>query len=390
MADNVAGRDEEAIEFSIIIPCLNEAATLAKAIGLAREAIEHSGLRGEIVIGDNGSTDGSVEIAEREGARVARADRKGYGYALLAGFGAARGRYLVMGDADGTYDFREAVAFLEDLKNGADLVMGSRLAGTIHKGAMPFLHRWLGTPVLSRLIKSFFRVKITDCNCGMRAITRDAFDRLGLVSGGMEFASEMIIKAGLYRMKVTEHPCSLHVDTRNKPPHLRTWRDGWRHLRFILLFAPHVVFTIPGWTMLLLGMAITLPVLAGPFTLFGRLIDYHYLFYSIPMVFLGYQAIWFDKIEEYYVHFAGYLPPTYRKPITKPFPLEIWLGVGGLLMAGGAAILGGILIKWFATGFGDLAKIRPGATAMILVILGSLTIMNAMIISMMNIKVDRK
>ncbi len=379
------------IDLSIVIPALDEERTIVKAIGLAREAIALSGLTGEVVVSDNGSTDRTVALATEAGARVVHAQKKGYGYALLHGFKQARGRYLVMGDADATYDFREAVAFLDDLKAGADLVMGSRLAGTVHKGAMPFLHRWLGTPVLSFLINLFFRLRITDCNCGMRAITRAAFDRLALVSGGMEFASEMIIKAGLYNLKVTERPCSLHVDTRNKPPHLRTWRDGWRHLRFILLFAPHVIFTIPGWLMLGLGLLITAPVLSGPLTVGGRLVDFHYLFYSIPLVIMGYQALWFDRMEEYYVRFAGYLPEELqRKRGDKSFVLELWLIIGALLMLAGIGILGGIIVRWVMTGYGELSKIRLGAGAMLVLIMGMQTIMNAMVISMMDIKVDRR
>jgi len=381
---------DQDIELSIVIPCLNEDQTLGEALAWAKEAVQLSGLRGEVIVADNGSTDGSVRIAEAAGARVVPVKKKGYGYALLAGCTAARGKYLVMGDADATYDFREAVAFVEDLKGGADLVMGSRIAGTIHKGAMKSLHRWVGTPVLSFLIRLFFKLKITDCNCGMRAFTRVAFDRLALVSGGMEFASEMIIKAGLYRLNVAERPCSLHVDRRNKPSHLRTWRDGWRHLRFILLFAPHVVFLIPGWIMFLVGLVPTLIVLPGAFHIHGRLIDYNYLFYSIPLVIIGYQAIWFDRIETYYVRFAGYLPEDIRSGKRYRFILEPWLIIGLALMLSGGGILAAIFIKWVTTQFGELRQIRLGAAAMLFLIMGMLTIMNSMIISMMDIKVDRR
>ncbi len=378
------------LELSIVIPCLNETATLAQAIGLAREAIARSGLRGEIVVADNGSDDGSQALAEREGARVVPVPRRGYGFALMEGCRQARGAYLIMGDADATYDFREAVAFLEDLKAGADLVMGTRLRGTIHPGAMPFLHRYVGTPVLSRLIRGFFRVPISDCNCGLRAFTRAAFDRLQLVSGGMEFASEMIIKAGLYHLKVTERPCSLLPDRRGKPPHLRRWRDGWRHLRFILLFAPHVIFELPGWTMLVIGLLVTIPVLVGPFTLAGRLVDYHYLFYSIPLVLAGYQALWFERVEAYYVQFAGYLPANARRRRVSEFNLEAWLIGGGALLVAGALLLGGIVVQWALAGFGALGQMRLGAAGMLLLIIGVQTVMNAMVISMMDIKVDRR
>lgn len=377
-------------QLSIVIPCLNEEVTLAKAIGFAKEAIANSRMHGEVIVADNGSTDRSIEIATQLGARVVPVAKRGYGFALIAGMTAAQGEYLIMGDADATYDFREAIAFIADLKNGADLVMGTRLRGTIEEGAMPPLHRYLGTPVLSRLIRGFFRVPISDCNCGMRALKKSAFLYLAPVSGGMEFASEMIIKAGLYGLKVTERPCSLLKDTRNKPPHLRTWRDGWRHLRFIMLFAPHVVFQIPGWTMLLLGALITAAILPGPLKLGGRLFDFHYLFYSIPLLTLGYQALWFGKIEEYYVHFAGYLPRDgNRARRIKTFPLEWWLTGGALALVAGGIILLKMLVGWLATGGGDLQAIRTGITAMLLLILGAQTILNAMVISMMEIKLDR-
>ncbi len=377
------------VDLSIVIPCLNEAATLERAIGLAQEAVKNSGMSGEVVIADNGSTDGSIEIAQRCGARVVPAPKRGYGNALTAGCTAAYGKYLIMGDADATYDFREAVPFLKDLENGADLVMGSRLRGNIEPGAMPFLHRYLGTPVLSRLIKGFFRLDITDCNCGMRAFTKTAFERLALVSGGMEFASEMIIKCGLYRMKVTERPCSLLKDTRNRPPHLRTWRDGWRHLRFILLFAPHIVFQVPGWFFLLLGIAVTVPILSGPLQIAGRTVDYHYLFYSIPLIIIGYQALWFQRMEEFYVRFAGYLPPDLRREVKGEFKLEWWLAGGALLSLAGAGLLLAIFIQWVLTQFGEMRQIRLGASAMLLLILGVQTMMNAMVISMMDIKLAR-
>lgn len=379
------------VQLSIVIPCLNEEMTLAKAIGLAKEAIALSRMSGEVVVADNGSTDRSIEIAVREGARVVPVAQRGYGFALITGFSEARGEYLIMGDADGTYDFREAVAFLADLKNGADIVMGSRLRGTIEEGAMPPLHRYLGTPVLTRLIRTFFGVPITDCNCGMRALKKSAFEWLAPVSGGMEFASEMIIKAGLYGLKVTEHPCSLRKDTRNRPPHLKTWRDGWRHLRFILLFAPHVVFQIPGWTLLIIGTLISAAILPGPLHVFGRTFDFHYLFYSMPLMILGYQALWFDRIEEYYVHFAGYLPrDQQRAQRIKPFPLEVWFFGGAAALGAGLLVLAYMFLGWIATGFGAMQQIRLGVGGMLLTILGTQTIMNAMVISMMDIKLDRR
>ncbi len=379
----------ETLELSIVIPCLNEEITLGKAIGLAWEAIRLAGLRGEVVVSDNGSTDHSIAIAEAAGARVVVCAQKGYGCALIEGIRGSRGEYVVMGDADATYDFREAVPFVEALKGGADLVMGTRLRGNIAKGAMPFLHRWLGTPVLSFLINLFFGTRISDCNCGMRAFKRAAFDRLNLVSGGMEFASEMIIKSAIHGLRVEERPCSLHRDTRGKPPHLKTWRDGWRHLRFILLFAPNVVFALPGWFLLGLGLLITGLVLPYPFQVGAFRMDLHHCFYSVPMIHIGYQALWFHHFEKCFVQFSGYFRETDDPTPVRPFSLEVWLIVGGILVALGFGVFTMIFVKWMHASFGSLNQIRAGIAGMSLLILGMQTVMNAMSISMMDIKLKR-
>lgn len=222
------------MKLSVVIPCLNESESLEKAIGMAQDLVRAFDGDGEVVIGDNGSTDGSQTIAERCGARVVSVPDKGYGFAVRGGFAAARGDVLVMGDADATYDFREAKALVDRVLGGVDLAMGSRLRGNIEQGAMPFLHRYLGTPVLTMIIRVLFRMRITDCNCGMRAISKKAFESLHCKCGGMEFASEMICRAGLCRLTVSEDPISLYADRRNREPHLHTWRDGWRHLKLIL------------------------------------------------------------------------------------------------------------------------------------------------------------
>ncbi|MCC7197683.1 glycosyltransferase family 2 protein [Candidatus Peregrinibacteria bacterium] len=230
-------------EVSIIIPCLNEAATLPIVIEKALRSFKRLHLKGEVVVADNGSTDGSVKVASKFGARVVHCSQKGYGNALRCGFKNAKGKYLIMGDADDSYDFSRIDKFIDELKNGTDLVMGTRLKGTIHKGAMPALHRYLGTPVLTFLINIFFGIKISDCNCGMRGLTRTAFDKLQMVSGGMEFASEMVIKAGIKKLKIKEIPIHFYPDKRGRKPHLKTWSDGWRHLKFIFgsLFSKSVL-----------------------------------------------------------------------------------------------------------------------------------------------------
>lgn len=384
------------IKLSIVMPCLNEETAIAKTIGIAKEAIEKSGFHGEIVISDNGSSDNSVEIARQLGCRVVSETEKGYGYALQKGIESAAGQYIIIGDADATYDFREAVPFLEKLKNGADLVLGNRLAGNIHPEAMPFLHQYLGTPVLTFLINRFFGTRISDVNCGMRAFTCQTKEKLQLVSGGMEFASEMVIKAGIYRLKIAEIPCSLHNDKKEREPHLNTWRDGWRHLRLILLFAPHLVFALPGWIALLSGLLVTALVLPKPFHAFGLYMDYHYLFYSIPLIILGYQALWFEKFNKCFIRFSGYLPKDYH---TNDLPfryklgldtgvsLEIWLVLGFGLFFAGAASLTWLFAKWVATSFGSLSHIRLGVAGMMLIICGLQTVMNALMVSMMSIKV---
>jgi len=378
------------IELSIVIPCLNEAQTLAKAIRIARNAIDKSGMRGEVVIADNGSWDDSVSVAEKLSCRVVKEEKKGYGYALQKGIRSAAGRYIIIGDADTTYNFCEAVPFLEELKKGADLVLGSRLSGHIAPGAMPFLHRYLGTPVLTFLINLFFGTRISDVNCGLRAFTREAFEKLHIASGGMEFSSEMIVKAGIYRLKIVELPCSLHADPRNRKPHLRTWRDGWRHLRLILLFAPHIIFALPGWLMLFMGMLVTAIVLPKPFQAFGLRMDYHYLFYSIPLIILGCQALWFETFNKYFIYFSGYIP--FGSQTEKPqnnFSLEIWLLLGSALSLTGIILLVILFIKWVSISFAYLFQIRLGIAGMLFLSCGVQTIMNAMMVSMMSIKVRR-
>jgi glycosyltransferase involved in cell wall biosynthesis len=376
-------------EISIVVPCLNEDRTLGETLKLAREAIQLSGLSGEVVVSDNGSTDRSIAIAQEGGARVVNCAQKGYGSALIEGIRGARGKYIVMGDADATYDFREAVPFVEALKGGADLVMGSRLRGNIAKGAMPFLHRWLGTPVLTFLINLFFGTRISDCNCGMRAFTRKAFDRLNLVSGGMEFASEMIVKGALYGLRIEERPCSLRRDTRGKPPHLKTWRDGWRHLRFIFLFAPNVVFALPGWFLLVAGLIVTALVLPHQFQMGAFRMDYHHCFYSVPMIHIGYQALWFHQFEKYFIRFSGYFGDQTDTIPARPFHLEAWLITGGLMMAAGIGAFTMIFVQWVNSSYGSLNQVRAGIAGMSLLILGMQTIMNAMSISMMTIKLKR-
>jgi glycosyltransferase involved in cell wall biosynthesis len=241
------------LELSVVIPALNEERTIARCVEKARKAIAALGAPGEVVVADNGSTDRTREVAEKTGARVVAVDGKGYGKALRGGFSAAKGKYLLMADADGSYDFEQAPRYVEKLRQGTDFVVGNRFLGEIEPGAMPFLNRRLGTPVLTAIMNLLFSTGLGDMNCGMRGLTKDAFERMGLKADGMEFATEMIVKASLLKMRIAEVPCDLHKDLRDRPPHLRRWRDGWRHLRFMLLFSPTGTFLAPGATFLFLG-----------------------------------------------------------------------------------------------------------------------------------------
>ena len=277
----------EPLEVSVVIPCLNEEKTLPAVIDIALNAMRKAGITGEVIVSDNGSTDQSVEVAASHGARVVHAARKGYGNAIISGMRAARGKFLVMGDADGSYDFNDIPQFIAPLRAGADFVMGSRLKGTIHPGAMPFLNRYLGTPVLTFLINLFFGPGISDVNCGMRSLTKKAFDSLHLRAGGMELASEMIIKAALLNLNIVEIPTSLSPDNRDRPPHLRPFRDGWRHLRFLLLFTPTWLFFIPGaLTFSIGGMLLLVMLLANPIT-FGI----YTMFFAQGLIILGAQLM---------------------------------------------------------------------------------------------------
>ncbi len=243
------------LELSVVIPALDEERTIARCVEKARKAIDALGAPGEVVVADNGSTDRTREIAEKAGARVVPVDGKGYGKALRGGFAAAKGKYLLMADADGSYDFEQAPRYIEKLRQGTDFVVGNRFRGAIEPGAMPFLNRRLGTPALTAIMNLLFRTGLGDMNCGMRGLTKSAFERMGLKADGMEFATEMIVKASLLKMKIAEVPCDLHKDLRDRPPHLRRWRDGWRHLRFMLLFSPTGTFLAPGAAFLFLGAA---------------------------------------------------------------------------------------------------------------------------------------
>jgi glycosyltransferase involved in cell wall biosynthesis len=340
------------------MPCLNEAETLAKCIAAAKKGLQEAGAEGEVLVADNGSTDGSVEIALAAGARVISVPVRGYGNALRAGMHAAAGEWIVMGDADLSYDFTRIKPFLEKLAEGADLVMGCRFpagGGSIDPGAMPWKHRWIGNPVLTTIGRILFSCPSHDFHCGMRALTKNAFQRMDLRTTGMEFASEMVIKASLRGMRIAETPITLHKDGRSRPPHLRSWRDGWRHLRFMLLFSPRWLLLYPGIFLLIVGGGFFARLLFGPIVLGGISFDLNTLEIAGLVFLLGWQMILFGAFARIFAFTRGLLPANHvLSKAFSFFTLEKGLLAGGAVLLAGIVILVAATLGWAARGFGDL------------------------------------
>jgi len=355
--DEPAGENVDGeVELSILMPCLNERETLEICIRKAQAFLTSHNIRGEVVVSDNGSKDGSQEIARNCGARVVDVPVRGYGAALIYGSREARGKYIIMGDSDDSYDFSKLQLFVEKLREGCELVMGNRLTGGIKPGAMPWKNRWIGTPALSGIGKVFFQCPVGDFNCGLRGFSATAFRRMKLRTTGMEFASEMIIKATLLKMKIAEVPTTLSPDGRSRAPHLRPWRDGWRHLRFMLLCSPRWLFLYPGFLMALTGLVSCLWLLPGPRAFFGVTLDIHTLFYAAIGVLVGFQALLFAVFSKTFAMTEGLLPPDRKmERFFRVFNLELWLAIGGLLVTAG---FGGAVYSvtfWGEHGFGALS-----------------------------------
>lgn len=373
-------------EVSVILPCLDEAETVAICIKKALETFRHLGLRGEVLVIDNGSTDGSPEIAEGAGARVVHESRRGYGSALMRGAEEARAPFIIMADADDSYDLTDLARFVDGLRAGADLVMGNRLRGTIEPGAMPWLHRWIGNPVLSGLLRLLFRPGVSDAHCGMRAFTKDAYRRMQLQTTGMEFASEMVIKAALAKMRITEIPITLHPDGRSRPPHLRSFRDGWRHLRFMMLFSPTYLFLIPGGLCTLLGLVPLIVLGGGPRTIGGLSFDVHYMVLGSLLTILGFQIVTTGLFAKAYSHASRlYAPDRTLAVLSRYFNLERGLIAGSVLFAVGFLIDLSILIGWLQSGMGELDAVRPAIQASTLMIVGAQTIVASLFLSMLSL-----
>jgi glycosyltransferase involved in cell wall biosynthesis len=342
-------------EISVVMPCLNEAATIGGCVREAFQAMEQLGIRGEVIVGDNGSTDGSDEIAESLGARVVHVKRRGYGSALRGAIAQARGRFVLMGDADGSYDFSQVGVFLGKLREGYDLVMGNRFKGGIRPGAMPVLHRYLGNPVLSAIGRLFFKSPVKDFQCGLRAFRKAAIEGVELQTRGMEFASEMVVKATLFGLRITEVPTTLVPDGRNRPPHLRTWRDGWRYLRFLLLYSPRWLFLYPGLALLLLGVAISAWLLAGPRRIGSVTFDVHTLLFASMAILIGFQSVNFALFTKMFAVTQGLLPNDRRlERVFRHIRLERGLIAGALLALVGVALWVVALSTWALLHFGPL------------------------------------
>jgi glycosyltransferase involved in cell wall biosynthesis len=343
------------VELTVVMPCLNEAETVTTCVKKAVGFLERTGISGEVVVADNGSTDGSQALATAAGARVVDIAEKGYGNALMGGITAARGEFVIMGDSDDSYDFTNLMPFVAALRDGADLVMGNRFKGGIEPGAMPPLHKYLGNPVLSFIGRLFFRSPIGDFHCGLRGFRKDSVLELGLHATGMEFASEMVVKATLAGQRVTEVPTTLSRDGRSHPPHLRSWRDGWRHLRFLLLYSPRWLFFLPGLALLVLGLVIGGLVLPGPLHLGSVTFDVDTLVAASAMVVIGFQSVLFWLFTQVYAGAEGFLPAEPRvQRILGKLSLERGI-IGGLLL--GLAGVGGLifsLLYWNNAGFHTL------------------------------------
>jgi glycosyltransferase involved in cell wall biosynthesis len=384
----------EQLELTILMPCLNEAETLATCVDKARGFLERHGVKGEVLVADNGSTDGSQDIAVRHGARVVAVPVRGYGAALFAGSMAARGRYIIMGDADDSYDFTALEPFLEKLRGGAELVMGNRFRGGIFPGAMPWKNRYLGNPVLSGLGRLLFRCPAGDFHCGLRGFTREAFVRMELRTTGMEFASEMVIKATLLGMSVVEVPTTLRPDGRSRPPHLRPWRDGWRHLRFMMLYSPQWLFLYPGLLLMLVGSVAGLALLPGPRFIGSVGFDIHTLLYSAVAVLLGFQGVLFSAFARVFADVEGLAPRSPQlSALFRFFNLERGLIVGGLMLVGG--ITGSVLTvaEWGRHAFGALnpsQTLRAAIPSVLALSLGGELVLASFFLSMLGLRLRRR
>ena len=383
---------ESPIDLSIVMPCLNEAETLATCLRKAHAGLARAGVAGEVVVADNGSTDGSQRLAEDGGARVVHVEEKGYGCALRGGIEAARGRWIIVGDADDSYDFSDINGFVEQLRAGHDLVMGCRMprgGGRVAPGAMPWKNRWIGNPSLSFLGRLFFRTPIHDFHCGLRGFSRDAYERMALKTTGMEFASEMVMKASRGSMRVAEVPITLHPDGRSRPPHLRPWRDGWRHLRFMLIYSPRWLFLMPGLVLAAVGALAAMVIYFQPVHLGGTHLDAGTLAVACAAAIAGVQFVAFACFTKVFAVNEGLLPPDPRfAKAFRFFQLERGLLLGAAFSVAGAALLLWSVWLWKESGFGNLPysdNLRRVIVATTLIVIGLQVVSSSFFLSVLGL-----
>ena len=372
---------------SVVIPCLNEANSIGICVEKARKAMSDAGLLGEVVVADNGSSDGSIEIAARAGARVIPVAQRGYGAALKAGIRAARGAFIVMGDADDSYDFSEVPRFVAEWRKGSEVVMGNRFAGEIKSGAMPWHHKYIGNPGLTALLNLFFHTGVGDTHCGMRGFTREVFERMDLRSNGMEFASEFVIKAAQLGARTSEIPITLWKDKRGRPPHLRSFRDGWRHLRFMLLYAPNWLFLLPGGLLMGMGLFLAFWLFPGPRRVYSNVVlDVHSMIFGVIFTLLGAQILSigaFAKVFSYEERFDRRAISLRR--VLKRVTFESGLLIGGLLFLLGLGGCAWVTWQWASSGFGPLQQVREVLFWSMWLFLGVQIIFSACFLSMLGI-----
>ncbi len=378
------------LELTVLMPCLNEAETVAVCVAKAGRWIEEHGVAGEVVVADNGSTDGSQKLAREAGGRVVQVEARGYGAALAGGIAAARGRFVIMADADDSYDFSRLDAFLDQLRAGKQLVMGNRFTGGIAPGAMPPLHRYLGNPVLTFIGRLFFRSPCGDFHCGLRGFDRAAILGLDLHTTGMEFASEMVVKATLAGLRLAEVPTTLSQDGRSRPPHLRSWRDGWRHLRFLLMYCPRWLFLLPGLALMLAGAVLFALLIPGPLHLGWGTLDIHSLLAGATFIVIGYQAVVFGVLTKVFAITEGLLPED--RQLARAFrhvTLETGLAAGALLAVLGLAGAFATVWHWRAAGYGTLqaeATMRVFIPSMTLWMIGTQTVFASFFLSILGLR----
>ncbi len=382
------------MEISVVMPCLNEEKTIGDCVRKAKEGLDQAKLRGEVVVCDNGSTDCSVSIAEAAGARVVLQSKRGYGNAYLKGIEEARGKFIVMADSDGTYDFADIGRFIKPLKDGHDFVMGSRLKGTIEPGAMPWSHRWIGVPCLTWLLNRISRTAISDAHCGMRSFTKEAFDRMQLISPGMEFASEMIFAAAREKLRIAEEP--IRYMPREGKSKLHSLKDGWRHLRFMLLYSPTLLFLAPGSSMLILGLLAMLTLVWGPLVIGSAILDINYMIVASLLALLGFQVLSLGLYAKSYSVTVGFTSEDgLIRFLSRQFNLERGIVLGSLVALAGLGILAGILYVWVQSNYGfdpqqAIGMLRRGLLGMSFLVLGVQTIFSSFFLSLIRMPSRRQ